>query len=88
MIALKPTFSDSPQSFNKLRKWGARPRSRSQPVCWQPFVSPIGRAISMRREALHLELAGHLDGLTCALDERTETMASFDSARDPDDLIS
>jgi hypothetical protein len=42
----------------------------------------------MRREALHLELAGHLDGLTCALDERTETMASFDSARDPDDLIS
>ena len=29
-----------------------------------------------------------LDELNSALDEHTETMASFDSARDPDDLIS
>jgi hypothetical protein len=42
----------------------------------------------MRREALNRELAGRLDELNSALDELTETKASFDSARDPDDLIS
>jgi hypothetical protein len=42
----------------------------------------------MRRKTLNRELAGRLDELNSALDELTETMASFGSARDPDDLIS
>ena len=42
----------------------------------------------MRREALIRELAGRHDELTPLLDELTEAMASFESARDPDDLAS
>jgi len=52
------------------------------------FGSPIDRVISMRREALNRELAGRHDELNAALDELTEAMASFESARDPDDLAS
>jgi len=44
--------------------------------------------LSMRREALNRELAGRHDELNAALDELTEAMASFESARDPDDLAS
>ena len=52
------------------------------------FGSPIDRAISIRRATLNRELVGRDGELNAALDELTETMASFESARDPDDLIS
>jgi hypothetical protein len=52
------------------------------------FGSPIDRAISIRRETLNRQLVGRDGELNAALDELTETMASFESARDPDDLIS
>jgi hypothetical protein len=52
------------------------------------FGSPIDRAIDRRREVLKREFAGRPAELDSALDELSETMASFESARDPDDLIS
>jgi hypothetical protein len=50
------------------------------------FGSSIERAVAARREALKSELAGRPDELDAALDELAETMASFEHARDPDDL--
>lgn len=52
------------------------------------FGSPIDRVIERRREVLNQEFAGRPTELNSALDELTQTMASFESARDPDDLIS
>jgi hypothetical protein len=52
------------------------------------FGPSIDRAIERRREVLNGEFAGRPDDRNSALDERTETMASFESARDPGDLIS
>jgi hypothetical protein len=52
------------------------------------FGSPIDRAISRRREVFNRELIARPDELNSALDELTETIASFESAGDPDDLIS
>jgi hypothetical protein len=52
------------------------------------FGSPIDGTISRRRETLSRELAGRPNELHSALEELTETMASFEGARDPDDLIS
>jgi hypothetical protein len=52
------------------------------------FGSPIDRVISRRREVLNRELAQRPDELNSAVDELTETMASFESARDPNDLNS
>ena len=51
------------------------------------FGSSIERAIEGRREALKAEFAGRPDEVNSALDELTETMAGFERARDPDDLI-
>ena len=51
------------------------------------FGSSIDRAIQKRREALEAEFAERPAELAPALDELTQTMASFESARDPDDLI-
>ena len=51
------------------------------------FGSSIEQAIEGRREILKVELAGRPDELNSALDELAATMASFESARDPDDLI-
>ena len=45
------------------------------------FGSSIERAVAARRESLKSELAGRPD-------ELAETMASFERARDPDDLSS
>ena len=50
------------------------------------FGSSIERAVAARRESLKSELAGRPDELDAALDELAETMASFERARDPDDL--
>lgn len=52
------------------------------------FGSPIDRAIDRRREVLKREFVGRRTELDSALDELSETMASFERARDPDDLIS
>jgi hypothetical protein len=52
------------------------------------FGSPIDRAIDRRREVLKREFAGRRTELDSALDELSETVASFERARDPDDLIS
>ena len=52
------------------------------------FGSSIDRAIAARREVLELKLAGRPDELNSTLDEVTETVANFERARDPDDLIS
>jgi hypothetical protein len=52
------------------------------------FGSSIDRAIDQRCEVLNREFAGRPDELNSALDEFTEIMASFESTRDPDDLIS
>ena len=41
-----------------------------------------------RCEVLNREFVGRPDELNSALDEVTETMANFERARDPDDLIS
>jgi hypothetical protein len=51
------------------------------------FGSSITRTIDGRREALKAEFAGRPRELNAALDELAETIASFESARDPDDLI-
>jgi hypothetical protein len=51
------------------------------------FGSSMARAIDGRREILKAEFAGRPDELNSALDELTEAMASFEGARDPDDLI-
>jgi hypothetical protein len=51
------------------------------------FGSSIERAIAERREVLKMEFAGRSDELDSALDELTETMRDFESARDPGDLI-
>jgi hypothetical protein len=51
------------------------------------FGSSIERAIAERREVLKAEFAGRPDELDSALDELTETMRGFESARDPADLI-
>ena len=50
--------------------------------------SPIDRAIDRQREVLNREFAERPTALNSALDQLTETMASFESARDPDDLVS
>ena len=50
------------------------------------FGSSVDRAVQKRREAIERELAGAPAELTPALDELTQTMASFESAGDPDDL--
>ena len=50
------------------------------------FGSSIEPAVAARRESLKSELAGRPDELKAALDELAETMASFERARDPDDL--
>ena len=52
------------------------------------FGSSIERAIAGRREVLKSEFAGRPDELNSALAELAETMASFERARDPDDLSS
>jgi hypothetical protein len=52
------------------------------------FGSSIDRAIAARREVLKSEFAERPDELNSALEEVTETMANFETARDPDDLIS
>jgi len=51
------------------------------------FGSSIERAIAGRREVLEAEFAGRPGELNSALDELTQTMASFEGARDPGDLI-
>jgi len=51
------------------------------------FGSSIERAIEGRRKILKAEFARRPYELNSALDELTETMAGFESARDPDDLI-
>ena len=51
------------------------------------FGSSIERATDGRREVLNREFAGRPDELNSALDELTETMAGFESARDPGDLV-
>ena len=51
------------------------------------FGSSIERAIAGQREVLEAEFAGRPGEFHSALDELTQTMASFESARDPDDLI-
>src|SRR5665811_56095 len=50
------------------------------------FGSSIDRAIDRRREVLDRELAGRPDEPGSARDELMNTMASFESARDPADL--
>jgi hypothetical protein len=52
------------------------------------FGVPIERAVAERAEVLTSKFAGRPDELDSALDEVTETMANFERARDPDDLIS
>jgi hypothetical protein len=51
------------------------------------FGSSIERATERRREMLRSKFAGRPDELNAALDELAETMASFERARDPDDLM-
>jgi hypothetical protein len=50
------------------------------------FGSSIERAMAGRAEILKSEFAGRPDALNSALDELAETMASFERARDPEDL--
>ena len=52
------------------------------------FGSSLDRAIDRRREVLNREFSGRPAKLNSALVELTETMASFERARDPDDLTS
>jgi hypothetical protein len=52
------------------------------------FGSPIDQEIEGRREVLNREFAGRPSELNSALDKLTETIASYENARDPDDLIS
>jgi len=51
------------------------------------FGSSIERAMERRREVLAAESAGRPGALNAALEDLAATMASFESARDPDDLI-
>jgi hypothetical protein len=50
------------------------------------FGSSIERAVAGRHDVLKSEFAGRPAELNAALDELAETMASFERARDPDDL--
>ena len=50
------------------------------------FGSSTDRAIEKRREMLAREFAERPDQLNTALEELKQTMARFESARDPDDL--
>ena len=50
------------------------------------FGSSTDRAIEKRREMLAREFAERPDQLNAALEELKQTMARFESARDPDDL--
>ena len=52
------------------------------------FGSSIDQAIDHRGDVLNREFAGRPDELNSALKELAETVANFESARDPDDLIS
>ena len=52
------------------------------------FGPSIERAIEGRREVLKSEFAGRPGELNAALGQFTETMASFESAGDPGDLVS
>src|ERR1019366_8490083 len=52
------------------------------------FGSSIDRAIDHRGDVLNREFAGRPDELNSALKELAETVANFESARDPDDPIS
>jgi hypothetical protein len=52
------------------------------------FGAPIERAVAERAEVLNREFVGRPDELNFTLNEVTETMANFERARDPDDLIS
>jgi hypothetical protein len=51
------------------------------------FGSSVDRAVDKRREVLASEFAGRPAELKPALDELSETMASFERAGDPDDLL-
>jgi hypothetical protein len=51
------------------------------------FGASIERAIGGRRDTLKSEFAGRPAELDAALEELAETIASFERARDPDDLI-
>ena len=51
------------------------------------FGSSIEQAIAGRGDVLKSEFAGRPEELDSALDELAETMASFERARDPGDLI-
>jgi hypothetical protein len=68
--------------------WAEYTRLAKEVASAAVFGSSIDRAISRRRETLNRDLAGRLAELNSALNELTETMASFENARDPDDLIS
>jgi len=52
------------------------------------FGSSIDQAIDHRGDVLNREFAGRPDELNSALKELAETVANFESARDPDDPIS
>jgi hypothetical protein len=51
------------------------------------FGSSVDRAAEQRREVLIREFAGRPAELKPALDDLSETMAGFERAREPDDLI-
>jgi hypothetical protein len=51
------------------------------------FGSSVERTIEKRREVLAKEFSGRPAELGAALDELKETMAAFENAREPDDLI-
>lgn len=51
------------------------------------FGSSIDRAIEQRRETLCAELVASPAELTAALEDLRDTMASFEQARDPDDIV-
>jgi hypothetical protein len=51
------------------------------------FGSSVERAIEKRREALSKEFTDRPAELGAALDELRATIAAFENARDPDDLI-
>jgi hypothetical protein len=51
------------------------------------FGSSIDRAIEQRRETLYAELVASPTELVAALEDLRETMASFEQACDPDDIV-
>ncbi len=51
------------------------------------FGPSIERAIERRRDTLGKEFSGSPDKLDAALDELKETMAGFEAAHEPDDLV-